>query len=393
MLCKLPLLFCALSLAACKPAATLENNVTGRSPVHSAAGAGQFLDGFFPIGVFSQPAESFAKWKARGVNTVLETPQGHDPVSWDAAARAAGLYQIRRPSKDPRQDIGRKDLLAWSHWDEPDAAGRIAEWTPMFEKTAAEWRSIDPKRKIFINFAGPDISWFTTRSDAYSKNYASHYPRLLATADWIANDLYPSGGWLNQAHAPRRGDITLIGEPMAILKGMTDKPLFAFIEASDVEKGNVEGARCPTVAEFRAQAWYAIIKGARGLFYFPAVVGKGGFRFDGAPSDIVAAMTAQNEIISKLAPVLQSEIDPRAYAPQVPSPIACGWRKSGKTLLVMLVNTTKSPVSNAKVVLRGLDGVSSGTSMTTGVKVPVSSGVLTDSFEPLGVRVVRFELP
>lgn len=349
-----------------------------------------FLNGVFPIGVFSQPPESFAKWKSRGINTILEVPQGHDPVSWDKAARAAGLFTIRRPMADPKQDIGRKDLLAWSHWDEPDAAGRIAQWTPMFEKTAKEWRAIDPNRRIFINFAGPDLSWFTTQRDAYSTNYASHYPRLLATADWIANDLYPCGGWLNQAHARRRGDISLLGEPIKILKRMTTKPQFAFIEASEIERGNVEGARCPTTAEFRAEIWYAITQGVRGLFYFPAVVGKGGFSFDGAPPEIVAEMTKQNAIIQKIAPLLQTEIDPPGFGAEVPEGISIGWRVSNGKLLVILVNTKASAV-NTRIKLNRLEQVSSGVSLSTGATVSLQSGVLNEKFDPHEVQVLMFE--
>ena len=371
----------------------IEANLTPQNIASVPAAQDQFLGGVFPIGVFSQPQESFQKWKSRGINTILEVPQGHDAEGWDRAAQSQGLFVIRRPAKDPRKDIGRKDLLAWSHWDEPDAAGRIVEWTPMFEKTAAEWRSIDPNRRIFINFAGPDLSWFTTRNDAYSKNYASYYPRLLATADWIANDLYPCGGWLNQAHAPRRSDITLLGEPLQILKGMTNKPLFAFIEASEIERGNVEGARCPTAAEFKAEIWYALTKGVRGLFYFPAVVGKSGFSFDGAPQEIVSVMTQQNAVITKLAPILQSQIDPAEFAASAPHGIACGWRKSGKSLLYIFVNTTKNQVSNASITFKGLPADGKGTSVLAGSNVSLSGGAWQESFGPLDVKVLQFTLP
>lgn len=351
-----------------------------------------FLNGVFPIGVFSQPQESFEKWKSRGINTILETPQGHDPNAWDKAARSAGLYVIRRPLSNPRDDIGRTDLLAWSHWDEPDAAGRIAEWTPMFERTAAEWRAIDPKRKIFINFAGPDLSWFTVRSDSYSKNYASYYPRLIATADWIANDLYPSGGWLNQAHAPRRGDITLLGEPIRILRGMTDKPQFAFIEASEVELGNVPGARCPTKDEFRAQIWYAITQGVRGLFYFPAVVGKSGFRFDGAPPEIVSEMTKQNAVIRSIAPLLQSDINPSSIGVEVPAGVSAAWRKGKESALVVLVNTTRQTIPKAQIGFKGIGSASSAQSISDGRKLVIDQGAISEDLEPLAVRVLMVPL-
>ncbi len=381
------LAFSVTTLPSCTNVASPDANqtqATGRNEL--------FLNGVFPIGVFSQPEQSFAKWKSRGINTILETPQGHDPVSWDRAAQATGLFVIRRPMQTPRLDIGRKDLLAWSHWDEPDAAGRIVEWTPMFEKTAAEWRAIDPNRKIFINFAGPDLSWFTTRNDAYSKNYASHYPRLIASADWMANDLYPCGGWLNQSHAPRRGDITLLGEPIKILKGLTSKPQFAFIEASEIERGNVAGARCPTAAEFRAEIWYAITQGVRGLFYFPAVVGKSGFQFDGAPAAIVSEMTKQNAVISKIAPLLQAEVDPAGFRAATPAGVSAGWRKRGREVLLILVNTRNQTIGETEIALGGLEGVSTGISVTDGSVVPLSGGKIRVSFESLGVRVLQFQL-
>lgn len=382
--------FCG-AMAACAPSpeASLSLNEEPRTALSSqvpALSERLFLKGFFPIGVFAQPEQSFAKWKSRGINTVLETPQGHDPVSWDKAAQAAGFKIIRRPMADPKQDIGRTDLLAWSHWDEPDAAGRAPQWTPLFEKTAAEWRKLDPNRRIFINFAGPDLSWFTTRSDSYSLNYASHYPRLLATADWIANDLYPSGGWLNDAHKARRGDVTLITEPLKILKKMTDKPLFAFIEASEIEKGNVPGARCPTPDEMRAQIWLAVIHGCRGLFYFPAVVGTNGFQFDGAPPAIVTEMTKQNALLASVGPLLQGEINPKEITVNAPG-LEAGWRRAGKSLLVILVNP-RPTVQQARIRITGVRAAEAQ-ELVTGRRLPITDQFRED-LEPYGVRLLQF---
>lgn len=352
------------------------------------AGEGLFLEGFFPIGVFSQPVESFERWQSRGINTILEVPQNHDPAAWDRAAQAAGLRIIRRPLADPRSDIGRKDLLAWSHWDEPDAAGRIFEWTPMFERTAEEWRGIDPNRKIFINFAGPDVSWFTSRDDEYSRRYASHYPRLIATADWVANDLYPNGGWLNDAHKGRRGDITLLGEPIRALKALTDKPQFAFIEASEIEYGNVAGARAPSPQSMRAQIWYALTLGVRGIFYFPAVVGTRGFQFDGTTPAIVEEMTRQNKILASLAPVLQGEVNPAGLSARAPSPIAAGWRKAEGEALFILVNTSEQPVRGARIELTGTSPNTDARSAAGAQITKLQQNTAVLDFEPHGVHVL-----
>lgn len=344
-----------------------------------------FLDGFFPIGVFSQPVESFEKWKQRGIDTLLEVPMNHDPAAWDRAARSGGFRIIRRPAANPQDDIGRKDLLAWSHWDEPDAAGRAPAWTPTFERTYAEWRRIDPNRQIFLNFAGPDITWFATRTDAYSREYATYYPRLVRTADWIASDIYPAGGWLNRAHESRRGDITLIAEPMRAIRKLTNKPQFVFIEASEIESGNVPGARCPTPAEMRAQIWYAILHGARGIFYFPASVRRDAFRFDAAPPEIVAEMVRQNALIRKAGRTLQGPVNPSGIQVSADKPLEVGWRLLDGQATVIVVNPTRSSVPNAKITIKAATG--EARFLSDDRRVPVANGVLRESVEPLGVRV------
>jgi hypothetical protein len=393
--CKILCFFVGLVFAASAWGSNPERQIETQPPIELSAPAGtpMFLDGFFPVGVFSQPAESFGKWKSRGINTILEVPQGHDPVAWDHAAQAAGIKIIRRPLANPRDDIGRRDLLAWSHWDEPDASGRIFEWTPLFERTFAEWRRIDPSRKVFLNFAGPDISWFTAREDEYSRRYASHYPRLIATADWIANDLYPSGGWLNPGHQGRIGDVRLIAEPIKAIRRMTDKPQFAFIEASEIERGNVAGARCPTPEEMRAQIWYAIVHGVRGLFYFPAVVGTRGFRFDGAPPEIVAEMTRQNSLLGRLGPVLQGPIDPPEIGIEVPPPLEAGWRRASGAGLFIVVNPTRDRVSGASMSLTGLPKASRASVLDSARALPIRGGRLEDDFAPLAVHLYIVPAP
>ena len=369
------------------PCPSSDGQQTTQDAIPLADNVERFLDGFFPIGVFSQPADSMEKWKERGINTVLETPQNHDAVQWDREAQRVGLRVIRRPLPNPRDDIGRTDLLAWSHWDEPDAAGRIFEWTPMFERTYKEWREVDPDRKIFINFAGPDISWFATRNDEYSRKYAAHYPRLIATADWIANDIYPCGGWLNQAHERRRGDVTLITEPIKVLRTLTDKPLFAFIETSEIERGNVPGARCPTADEVRAQIWLAIIHGVRGLFYFPAVVGTYGFQFDGTTPEIVAEIKYQNERLTKLAPILQGPINPESGSIMVNPPLQAGWRVEGNKLYVFVVNPTGQPRKAQSIRVATSFRISGCQEFETARQFPVKNNQWQDDFAPFEIRI------
>lgn len=356
--------------------------------VRPPRGQALFLDGFFPIGVFSQPVESFAKWKARGVNTLLEVPQNHDAAAWDRAAREAGLKVMRRPGADPKADIGRKDLLAWTQWDEPDAAGRIFEWTPLFQRTYAEWKRLDPSRPVFVNFAGPDVTWFTSRNDDYSRRYSAHYPRLIAAADWVTSDLYPNGGYLNEARKARRGDVTLVGEPVRVLGRMTTKPQFAFVEASEIEQGNVAGARAPTPGSVRAQIWYLVTLGVRGVFYFPAVVGTRGFQFDGAPEPIVKEIVVQNKLLAQLGPVLQGPINPSGLGVKAPASLAVGWRLGDGVGVFIVVNATPETIGSATLELRGVKGSSQAAELSTGSRLSLDGSRLKAGFGPYEVKVL-----
>src|SRR6266536_1489181 len=80
----------------------------------------------FLIGVFSQPVSSFAKWKARGINTlVLSEPEGGrvKKEDWEAAATAAGLFFMDYPSDDDAllpNEAKQTHRLAFMQNDEPD---------------------------------------------------------------------------------------------------------------------------------------------------------------------------------------------------------------------------------------------------------------------------------
>jgi hypothetical protein len=79
------------------------------------------------IGSWMQPIESFAKWRARGVNTLIGAANGPadpDRAKWRAAARDAGLYYFDWPTdptlKDMSVDAADDHLLALMQPDEPD---------------------------------------------------------------------------------------------------------------------------------------------------------------------------------------------------------------------------------------------------------------------------------
>jgi hypothetical protein len=254
----------------------------------------------FLIGVWYQPMSNFAKWKSRGVNTLVgfasENTVARD--TWMQAARKAGLFYIVKPTDDPadlKSDLADPNLLAWEQPDEPDGGGGIPP-AKIVENYKA-WKAAGDK-PVLLNLDG----WRTQ----YGK--PEEYIEYCQGADWIAFDYYI----INRGEGP--DNIKKIGERLDKLKEWTGgkKRLFVFIECSDQNLRVTDWAatpdatgkpagprmRCPTADEMKKQIDVAVAHGASGIIYFPDVIGRGWESFDGTPPACDAAM---KEVNRKLA--------------------------------------------------------------------------------------------
>jgi hypothetical protein len=328
------------------------------------------LTTFFPIGVAQQPTNKFATWKGRGINTVVDVPQQHLTNLWSAHAAAQGLYMIRGPMPNAADDIGNANLLAWAHPDEPD---RHMNQPP--EVMLAEyqnWKSIDPNREVFINFTGGRIL-LNNPSEGPCQGPIC-YSNYIQSADWICNDIYPVTGYFS------RNTLYWVGQVIDWLAPLSaGRPQFAYIETSDqgIPNSTHPGV---TPGEFRAEIWDAIIHGARGIIYFPLVLAPS-FNFDGTPTNVVAEMTAQNAVITSLANVLQRPIDPPAIGAAVNFPLEAGWRSTGTEDYFIVLNLTNATKNSQAITLSGISA-STATVYGENRTVPISNGVIIDSFAP-----------
>jgi hypothetical protein len=376
-------------------------------------------EGFFLIGVFGQSAKNPpgpAVWKSRGVNTYVGDGDGEQYVSieeFDSIANANGLKVIRQPSSDPAKDIGNTTLLAWIQPDEPDVEGNnlgsgCSPFTGQYPCTLLcqsnfqSWRAVDPTRPIFINFSGNDVigssscNYCNGAGDMVDPNGCNGtypeaeqcYPRLLPTADWISEDIYPVTGWMLDE---LRGNLSAVGKALDKLAGWTDKPLYAIIETSNQHLTvgtSTAGLRGVTPDEFRAEVWDAIIHRASGVIYFPFDVGPNTWAYDATPADVAAEMTKQNALITQLAGALQGEINPSAIAATVASPLEAGWRSTNGASYFFVLNLSNTQVNGASVSLTGVGAATSATVFNESPRsVTLSAGSFTDDFGPYQLHV------
>ncbi len=249
-------------------------------------------------------------WKARGINTLVEAPDGHDVFQWAKAADSKGLFQIRKPTPNVRFDLDDPHLLAWSTKDEPSDNkvmldyGWVTQDPIQVLQQAAPWRAAAKAQGRFVpiwtNHVGPHIYPDWAKNNALMRDYMEG-----PESDWLSADAYPI-----QDHKPfviqsndgytSTTQGIILDRQIAWSKG---KPVMTFIATSSFNNG----AALPTVAQFNAMAWSAVIHGASGIIYFPVRLSP--WAFDATPDYLVRAITGFDREVISLEKIL---MDPAA---------------------------------------------------------------------------------
>lgn len=262
---------------------------------------------FFVLGVWTQSADMMGVWKDRGVNTLVEVPEGHEARAWIRAADDWGLYQIRRPSPDLAADLKDRRLLAWATTDEPSdksrgvlTYGQVREDPAAVEREAAPWRAAARAAgryvPIWTNHVGPHIYPDWARDNALMHDYMEG-----PESDWLAGDAYPIEGGESFVIASNDGYASttqgIILDRQRAWSG--GKPAMAFIGTSAFAAGGPQ----PTAAQFNAMAWSSVIHGAVGVVYFP-VQFTPSWSFDATPPEMARAIASFDRRIAALDGVL-----------------------------------------------------------------------------------------
>ncbi|MGO4441354.1 hypothetical protein [Rhizobium sp. RAF56] len=272
---------------------------------------------FFVKGVYQQPADKMAIWKARGVNTIFTVNGGGDVGVWTDEAIRQDLYMVREPrgidytGQKPsllvvdraafEKDVGEPRLLAFALIDEPSnlkpgGTGITYEgvtWRPgEIDAIARDWSL--GKKPLWINHVGNHVN------NKYLEKIMSDYADS-SFIDWLSHDCYPiaDGGDLlldldgytssQQGHAIDR-----------LSRWSGGKPQFSIIGLTQFD--NAHG-RQTTPSEFRAQAWSSVIHGAIGVIYFTFMF-RPEFSYDATPPELVSELERFNSDIDAIEHIL-----------------------------------------------------------------------------------------
>jgi hypothetical protein len=207
--------------AMCRHASGLLMSLLFAAAAHAVDDTPAVLRNFFPIGVWVAPDYAYATWQSRGINTVVGI--GFDLEGSIAQANTLGLHMIREPRPDAADDANEPLLLGWAQQDEPDGIYSQVPYSSI-QAQYASWKNVAPNRPVFINFVG-DLNQYDLVNNESGDDW---YRKYVQGADWICADKYP----VNQGVA----DLGVMGRTMDHLQLMAgNKPIFAFIESSDID--------------------------------------------------------------------------------------------------------------------------------------------------------------
>ena len=325
---------------------------------------------FFIIGAWSQPTYNFDKWKARGINTLVKYEGLSGTVSideWSRQATSKGFHMIREWRENPADDLREKNLLAWMHRDEPDINGsHRPNNLPDYQRL----KKIAPDMAVTGNFAGSHVL------DWHAFNFPrSGYDELMEARDWGMQGVYPVNGWDRPEEFDAPGRATDRLEKM-----MQGKAQITVIESGDQElPWKPQTVRPATAGEFRGELWDSVIRGARGIVYFPFLF-MPKFKFDSTTDEIDAEMKVQHARLKEVGDVLIKPIDPPDIGMEVDGPLITSWRLVDGKAYYFVLNLSDKPVQNARMQLYGVP--KNGEALVRGEKrtVAFADRVMVDDF-------------
>ncbi|MEI6490974.1 MAG: hypothetical protein WCO94_00375 [Verrucomicrobiota bacterium] len=267
---------------------------------------GHFSDpDFFPIAVWLQSPEKARQYREAGFNTYVGLWNGPTEDQL-AELRRAGMLVVCEQNATGLKHLDDPTILGWMHGDEPDNAQPLAKgagYGPPVppDKIIAGYHSIkgrDPSRPVLLNL-GQGVAWDGYIGRGVRSNHPEDYPEYLRGCDIASFDIYPA------VHDSPE----IAGKLWIVARGVnrlakwagSGRAVWNCIECTHIENP----AKKATPHQVRCEVWMSLIHGSRGLIYF---VHEWKPRFSESAllddPEMLAAVTAVNRQITRLAPVL-----------------------------------------------------------------------------------------
>ena len=365
---------------------------------------------FFPIMQWLQSTGNIDKNVALGINTFTGIWQQDTTtaLTYLDAYQARGVWGVVNFDADPRV-VNHPSLLGWIFGDEPDLqSNAIPPSTILAQYNAI--KAADPHHPAFLTltagFFGPlgGLPAWMNGDDHYYTDYC-------AATDGVGFDIYPIYGWC------RKDWLSYVGDAQETLRatyGHNEHPTYQWIECvkccsrwCNYPERNAYG---PFPNEIRAEAWLAIVHGAKAIGYFThtwrssdcSASGDQYYQQYQLTSEQEAELTRTNGQITALTSVI-AQPDIKAVRHTIVSGtgrVDVLAKLQGSDLYIIAVDVLHTSAANDQVVAFAIPdlGAPSGTvtAYDEGRSLPIVDRGFTDSFsaaEPVHIYVVSGYVP
>ncbi len=284
---------------------------------------------FFPISAWLQGSWHATEMAALGINIYVGNNAGTDSLAAAdlATLKAQGIYAIVGQDAVGLANVDDPTIVGW--WmtpDEPDNAqsdGKGGYGPPVAPATLVTqydaYKAADPTRPIYLGL-GQGVAYDGWEGRGSNAPAESGY---VPASDIVDFDIYPynnCGGDSNEQVTC--GQFWLNAHGVDRLHGWSTRgqAVWTDIETTTIAAGTTTG---PTPAQTKSEVWLSLIHGANGITYFLDTWNPS-FREDGIFADpaMVTAVTALNQQMKTLAPVLNSADIPEPGGGQQLEPAA-----------------------------------------------------------------------
>jgi hypothetical protein len=347
---------------------------------------------FFPLAVWLQNPTNAARYKAAGINLYVALWRG--PTDQQLALlKEHGMHVICSQNAAGLAHRDDPTIVAWMHGDEPDNAQRIrgqkGYGPPLLPgKIIEDYKKIkaaDPSRPVLLNL-GQGVAWDQYIGRGVRRNHPEDYAEYVQGSDIASFDIYPAC----HEHSDVAGKLWFVADGVTRLRKWAgeERPVWNCIECTHISNPNAKA----TPQQVKAEIWMSLVRGSRGIIYFchqfkPTSIEAGLL----ADAEMLAAVTAINQQIRNLAPVLNSPtitsgVTIELSAADVPVE-AIVKRRNGDTYVFAV--GMRSGTTTASFALADLTPKARVQVLGEDRSLEIESGKFRDTFQPWDVHLYR----
>jgi hypothetical protein len=362
---------------------------------------------FFPVAVWLQEptAPTAAQYHDIGINVHVGLWDG--PTEAQLAAAAALPTTVFAEQNDVGLTSANNGVInAWTQIDEPDNAQGGTQDPMLPADVVASYQAMvaaDATRPVFLNL-GQGVAIDTWYGRGNRTNHPEDYPEYAAGGDILSYDIYPMNvfpaaadaeDWVKAYTEPVAQNIWFVATGIDRLREWSSyqKPVWMWLETTNFD-GHDGFALTPDLV--KAEAWMAIIHGARGIGYFchvfsPSFIEAGLL----ADSAMTAGVHTLNDQIQELALVLNTQsvsngVTTVSSIEAIPIDTMVK-RVDGNTYLFAVA--MRPGAVDATFTLRAFTGSASVEVLSEARTLTATDGVFQDSFPSHGVHIYRVPNP